>query len=502
MGIIQRQSFKNSILTYVGVLIGTFSTIFIYPLVDKHDWGMVQFMADTAKFFAPIAAFASSLTVVNFFPQFKDENKQNNGFFFFMMTWTLVSSLCFIALAYLFQDTFALFFKGNEYVFIQILPFILFATVLNAQINFFQTFISLFNRIAIPTIFVNLFVKIGQPILILLYFYGVISLFDILRGLILIFISIVIALIIYTKSLKQLHLRPNFTKLKKGLVHKMLGYSSFNLFVSLGGLLAVYVDKIFVTARLGFDAGAIFNVPMVIAEAIDVPRKAISGIASPLISDYMTHENYLEVEKIYQKSALTQLIAGVFLLAGAWACADALYDLMPKNGEGYRVGKWAILVLGLARIVDMATGTNAEIITYSKYYRFNFISLTVLAVLNISLNLLLIDWYGIIGSAIATLISMTIVNSWRLIYLKNKIGIQPLSMPMLIVLAFGFTAWLVAYLTPSVSTAFFGKQVAAFLNILSKGLIITLLYGFLVLKFQISEDLNSGFGQLKKRFLP
>ena len=61
MGIIKRQSIKNSIVNYVGVFIGAISVIFIYPLIDKEDLGSIQFTLNTAILFAPFASVASSM---------------------------------------------------------------------------------------------------------------------------------------------------------------------------------------------------------------------------------------------------------------------------------------------------------------------------------------------------------------------------------------------------------------------------------------------------------
>ena len=112
----------------------------------------------------------------------------------------------------------------------------------------------------------------------------------------------------------------------------------------------------------------------------------------------------------------------MFLLGGVWLCADALFDLMPKNQEAFRAGKYVILWLGLARVLDMMTGINAEIITYSKYYKFNMISMVSMAVLNISLSFLFLKVYnlGILSPALATLAAVSMVNIWRLIFIYQK----------------------------------------------------------------------------------
>jgi O-antigen/teichoic acid export membrane protein len=86
-----------------------------------------------------------------------------------------------------------------------------------------------------------------------------------------------------------------------------------------------------------------------------------------------------------------------------------------------------ILILGFNVLVNMGTGFNGEIITYSKYYRFNLIAIGILILLNVSLNILFIKvfYYGIEGVAIASLISMLLFNFSKLLFIYQKFRILP-----------------------------------------------------------------------------
>ena len=91
MGIIKRQSIKNSLVSYLGVGIGAISSIFIYTLIDKTDMGIIQFAISTAAFFAPFASFASSMTATRFYPLFKTEDGKDNGFLPLLTIFTFIS---------------------------------------------------------------------------------------------------------------------------------------------------------------------------------------------------------------------------------------------------------------------------------------------------------------------------------------------------------------------------------------------------------------------------
>jgi O-antigen/teichoic acid export membrane protein len=487
MGVIQRQSIKNSLVNYLGVAIGAFSVIFIYPLISKEDLGAIQFALGTAILFAPIAGFALNMTTVRFFPFFKNDAQKHNGFLFLISVATLISTTIFNALIYTFKAPISDFFHGDKQLFLNTLPYILAFTTLVSFGNLFQSYTTLFNRIVVPAIFQNLFIKIAQPILVFLFSLGIISFATVYKGIGFALVLMVSGLMIYLFFLNQFHLKAQINGDKKPLYKEMINYSAFNIVVSLGGVMAQKLDAILIPPLLGFGALAVFSIPSFIAEAIDVPRKALSSISSPLISEAIANNDIQKVQDIYSRSALLQLIVGAFLLTGAWVCADALFDLMPKNGDVYRTGKNIILILGLARLADMASGPNAEILSLSPLYRFNFISFFSLAILNLAFNFLFIKGFqwGIEGSALATLFSIVIINSWRLVYLYQKMQIQPLQIKMLIVAALAFIAYFATELLP-----IFHNPI---LSILIKGSIVTFIYGGGIVYFNISEDVNKAF---------
>jgi O-antigen/teichoic acid export membrane protein len=118
------------------------------------------------------------------------------------------------------------------------------------------------------------------------------------------------------------------------------------------------------------------------------------------------------------------LLLGSFLFTGIVINMDAVYLLM-SNGDAYRSGFWVVVFLGIAKLVDMATGLNSQIIGYSKYYKFNFYALIILGLSNAILNYFLIHQTGVSGAALATLISLTLFNMAKLLYVKKKFGIWP-----------------------------------------------------------------------------
>ena len=73
----------------------------------------------------------------------------------------------------------------------------------------------------------------------------------------------------------------------------------------------------------------------------------------------------------------------------------------------------------------MGTGLNSQIISTSNYWKFELISGVVLLAIILPLTYLLTKQYDILGPAIANLISITIYNTIRLVFLWRKFKLFP-----------------------------------------------------------------------------
>src|SRR5207245_4487278 len=107
----------------------------------------------------------------------------------------------------------------------------------------------------------------------------------------------------------------------------------------------------------------------------------------------------------------------------------------------YLAAKWVFLFIGLTRIIDMGTGVNSQIIGTSSFWRVEFFSGLVLLALTLPLDYIMAKLFGIAGPALATLISLTIYNLIRYLFLLKKFHMQPFNGKTLLTLVVGFTAF-------------------------------------------------------------
>jgi O-antigen/teichoic acid export membrane protein len=179
---------------------------------------------------------------------------------------------------------------------------------------------------------------------------------------------------------------------------------------------------------------------------------------------------------------------GIFLLV--WLCyADAVTTFRLK--PAYLESQWIFFFLGLARVVDLGTGVNSTIIGTSTYWRFEFISGMVLLVLAVPLNYILVKEFGIIGAGYSNLISLSIYNIIRIVFLKRKFNMHPFSNKTIYAVLLAFGCYIICYYTFIPFHGFFG--------ILLKSSVFAALYGGAIIYFDLSPDVLPIWDTIKDR---
>lgn len=489
MGVIQRQGLKNAIVTYLAVALGALNYLFVYPAVFSDDQtGILRFVTQAGQMLYPFAMLGVSALVVRFFPAFRDDQKGHRGFLITLLLWSGLGFLFISLIAFIFNDAILAFYGAKSEYYRQYLPLVLPLAGLMGWAMLFSSYSSNFGRVVVPSMLTNLLPKVSNTILGILFFAGFLTFTLTIQGVVWVYGLIIIALLVYLKSLGQLHLKPDFAFVKADLRKEMMVFAAYGVMGSIGSALANQIDTIMVGTMINLTNVTIFTIAFFMADVLDVPRRAIEGVSAPVIAQAWADNNIGEIKKIYQKSALYQFLVGVFFLTGIWSCIDDVFALIP-NGERYVSGKYVVLVLGIGKLVDLVTGINQLVIGYSRYFRFNLYAMLALAVFNVLCNLVFIPIFHIIGAALATMSSLVLFNMLKLGFIYKKVHIHPFTWPILKVIAIGLAAYMAAYWIPD--TGF------AFGNIVAKAVLITALFGGATLYWQLAPELNT----LISRFL-
>ena len=482
MGVIQRQGFKYSVINAVGVLIGIFSTLYIYP--DALEMvGLFRALFDASVLATIIVLLGSPTSAVRFFPKFRDDETAHKG----LLSWLLIVYAAGFILFLIFFPLIKGFLMGTVFDndnsrYVDFIIYIIPLTFCIGLTNLLGKYISNFRRIVIPSAFENLTIKITLPLIILAYLQRWITVEGVVIGIVLSFILSTIGMTMYLYTLGQYRLtRPVILDDTESL-KEYSKYSWYGLLSGLGSQVAFRIDALMVSTIIHFKSGGLYAIAMAITDVIAKPMRALSAISGPVVAHHLETGNMEELKILYKKSSLNMTIIGLGIFLLIWTILPHVFEIMANTSE-VRAGSYAVFFLGLAQVWDMMTGINNDIIIYSKYYRFNLYLTLFLAGVNIILNIWLIPDYGITGAAMATCISFFLFNLVKFLFIKIKFGFQPFSIRLFPVMAFGIAAWLFSTWLPDTGSSW--------ITLMYKAVVFSMLYGFAIWGFKISPDINN-----------
>ena len=485
MGVIVRQGSKQAVVKIVGVLIGFISLLLIYPL-DHASYGYAAFILSAATLLTPLLAMGLSQSAIKFFPEYLNETSDRKGFIWILFALHLIPLLLCGIFFYFFDDSMysligymgldvTLFRENSSVIVIVSTLLLLYMTI--------TSYVSNFGRIVIPTVINEFGYKLFLPLLVLGVFYGVIQRYNIPIFMIAFYLVSLLGLFIYMVSLGVVGRKIDLSFLTFSNVKRIGKFSLYSALGALGTLLIFRMDAVMITGLLGeVSTGLYFNI-LVMAAVIDIPSQAIGKIAGPIISKSFNDNNHEEIQSIYIKGSINSLIVGMLIFLGIWFNLDAIISLSSKP-EAFVGATQIFLFLGISKLIDGLTGINTHILLYSSYFKYNLLFLVFLGMLNVFLNIVLIKQYDIAGAAIATLISLTLYNIAKFLFIKVKLGISPFDINTIKVTVIGIVVFVIMSVFPSF---IYSSLVSIFI----KSTIIFILFVGAIYASESSIDFNS-----------
>ncbi|KOF03097.1 hypothetical protein OB69_07110 [Roseivirga seohaensis subsp. aquiponti] len=490
MGIVIKQSIRSSVIAYLGVLIGYINVLWLFPyFLEADQIGLFRLIQSSAFLMATFGQFGLSSALVKFFPKLKDQK----GFLSFIILGGVFGFVLFATFTFLFKTEITAYFAKESGLFIEYFGITLLISLLLIQFQLLEAYCRSLLKIVIPTLIRDIQLRLSVTVLVALYALNIITFNGLIQWLSAAYLLMVITVIFYLRQLKAFQLSFNFKFINTALLKQIITYAVYMMIGAGGTQIVLQIDSIMVSGALGLDATGIYTVAFFIGVVIEMPKRSITQISAPLISQAFEKNDMPAVEKLYKQTSINQMIIGSLLLIGIWANLESLYSFIP-NGEVYIQGINVVLFIGLGKLSDMIFGTNGEIIVMSKHYKFNVVAVGILAILTIVLNLLLIPKYGIEGAAIASFLAMLTFNLSKFLFVWVKFKIQPFSMGSIKLLAIiGLVLWVNQWIPTLEQTL---------LDILIRSTVISVLLVGLTIGLKVSQEVNSlvfGFlNRLKK----
>lgn len=490
MGMIVNQSIRGSIWSYLGVIVGFITTSYLYPKYLTTDVvGLFGLLSSWAGLFSVFSALGFPGVTARLFPYFRDQEKGHNGYLFLIFLMYLIGSCIFIIVFYLIRpwlissnlEKSALF---ADYVNL-LIPFTL-SILLYLQLdNFIKVLYD-----AVYGIFAMEFVQ--RVLILLVTVLFIFQLFDTHQ----LIIAFVIAncirgfmMLYYIIDRGQFHLRPNFKFISKSLRKEMWNVGTFSILASVGNSFIFNIDKIIINQIMGLSATGVYTIAFYFGVLVSIPSRALLRIGGTLIADAFRKKDLDFIEDIYRRSSLNQFIVGLLLFGGIVINIDNILTIL---GPDYAHGRWVIILIGAGHLIEMATGTNAQIIAYSQYFRTSLYFLMILIGLVVMNLFIFVPLWGLTGAAFAISLAILLNNLMRFAFVKYKFDMQPFTQKTGVIILVFIFALGINYFIPSMSLI---------PDLIIRSGIFTLVFSGLIFKLNVSSDINSIVRKYLKKYI-
>ena len=272
-----------------------------------------------------------------------------------------------------------------------------------------------------------------------------------------IFVAILLLVVFYLKKYFRNIFNLNFKSLFQIIKKKQ--YFNFSLYAfagSIGIIFALRIDSIMIPMFLTMEDNGNFSIAISLVSAIAVPANGLFALYSPIIAKYFSTSNMTELNVKYKEISIFLFFIGFLLYSCLFLGIENLFLLLP-TGAGLLNSVPLVMILGLTILINMGTGFNTEIITYSNRFRFNLIAIFVLIALNLILNIIFLYFLklGVIWVAIASMISMIVFNAIKLIFIYRKFKLFPFDSKYLgLLITFTSVLFFVYYIPETISVFF------------------------------------------------
>lgn len=495
MSQVRKQSIISTIFIYGGFFIGFISTYLFTrqgSLFTPSEYGLTGIFLSVGNIMFAFANLGTVAVVYKFYPYYNDNlpKKKND-----LLTWTLLISIigfcCVILAGIIFKGLVIRKFGGNSPEFVKyyfwVFPFG-FSILL---FSMFEIFAWNIRKSIFTTFLRELLFRIITLILIFLLSFKWIKSFDTFIKMYAFSYGVVaLVLLIYLIWKKEFYITFTISRVTKRFYKKMISMASLVYVGSTIYTIAVFIDQIIIMSLMGTGPVGIFLLGFVVSGLVQAPQRGAVAASIPVLSKAWKDKDYEKINLIYQRSGINLLIVslGIFLLI--WLnYADAVHTFKLK--PAYLQSEWIFFFLGLARVVDLGTGVNSQIIGTSTFWRFEFISGMILLLLAVPLNYYLVKHNGIIGAGYSALISLSVYNIIRIVFLKRKFNMQPFSMKTLYAIILAVVCYFICY--------YVFISMHGFFAIIFRTALFSLSYIGAIIYFDLSPDVLPVLSTIRKR---
>lgn len=436
MSSIRRQSIISSVVIYIGFAVGLLNTYLFAKegIFLDSQFGLYNAFIAIATIMMAFANLAMPSFIYKFYPYYKEHaGGKKNDLLTLAITISIIGFILVIIAGFTFKELIVRKYGTNAP---EIVTFYNWIFPLGLGLTVY-TILEAYAWQLQKSVFTNYLKEVQwrlfTTVLIMLFATGIISSFDLFIQLFAFsYPFIAVTLLLYLLFTGKINFTFKLSKVTRRFSKSIVRLCAFVY----GGTLIFTISQVFDSLLISsvlddaLSKLAVYSVGQSIAAMIQVPQRGIIAASISHLSQAWKDKNMSTIQRIYQRSSINQLLfaCGLFsLIILSFTDAVTTFNLKGTYLNAYYV----VILLGLTKIIDMGTGVNAQIIGTSTYWRFEMLSGVALLLVMLPSNYFLTKEFDITGTALANLISISVYNAIRIIFLWKKFKLFPFTIQSL-----------------------------------------------------------------------
>lgn len=471
---------------YLGVFIGFITTSILFPrILSEEEIGLLNTLIAYSVVFAQFGTLGFNSAIIRMFTYFRNPKNNHNGFFSLVLAVIIFGSIVSIILFFIFKSYIIQENIENSPLFVKYIYYLLPLIFFTIVFYLIDTYYTVLYH-AVRGLFLKEFIqRILILIVLIIYYLQIINVDSFIIGYVISLSIPSVIIVIWLIYDKEFVIKPNFGFITKDLRKTIFNVSFFGILAGIAGNSITQIDKAMSSSMISLHVTGIYSTVVVFALLIKVPSRAVLKISMPIIADAWKNNDIESIKKVYISSSLNQFIIAALVFIGIWANIDNIFRILPS---GYEEGKYVIFYIGLAFVIEMATGVNNTIIASSKYYKYLTWFSLIMLVLVVVTNLIFIPLWQINGVAFASAITLVIFTFIKVLFIYLKFKIHPFNNKFILVVIVSLLAYFASDFIPYLNNLY--------ADIIIRSGLITLIFGVLTLWFKISDDVNNSYNKI------
>ncbi|MCW3124307.1 MAG: hypothetical protein JWQ38_3799 [Flavipsychrobacter sp.] len=499
MGIVFRQSAKNSIIVAVGALLGALiiwlSTTYI---PNKRELGFTQGLVLWSLTISQILILGLNNTLSVYIHKYATDERKRKLLITISLFFPLLLSVLFTIVYSLFRVQIVNHFQLEDRPLMQqyFYWFPVFAVIWIYMIML-EIYLGSQLKVAAASFMREILLRVLNIVLLFLFGFNYIGFSGLVGGLVLIYLAPVCVFFLLALKTEgfgfSFRLRSFTISEYKELLHFSWYHFLLSISLTLIGLMDILLLPFY--DHNGYASVAIYRVAQFLIALMQLPSKAFLPASFAVFAKAFTNNEMDKAKDLFVRSSINVLIPTVGI--GVLLCCN-LNNALAIIPNGYAEVIPVFYILFIQAMVNLATGMNDQVLTIANYYKFNFYLSLVLIGVQYVLIRFLVPQYGVYGAAFSTTITVVIFNIMKFFFVWKKLDMQPFSMKTVLILLAGIPAFAAGYFFPYLFEPARHIYVHTFIDAAMRSTVIVVVYVIMLLWLKPSPDLSEYLSSIKK----